>query len=149
MEYILGIVCPDLNTLRPGQNGRHFPDDIFKCIFLNESEWISIRISLIFVPKGQINNIPSLFQIMAWRRPGDKPLSEAIMVSLLTHVCVTRPQWVNTRNAFVLFVDYNAPMLYLDKLRWIFANPFVLHVFLAYYYTDFNILLPNNLRYPS
>ena len=31
---------------------------------------------------------------MAWRRPGDKPLSEPIMVSLLTHICVTRPQWV-------------------------------------------------------
>ena len=32
---------------------------------------------------------------MAWRRPGDKPLSEPMMVSLLTHICVTRPQWVN------------------------------------------------------
>ena len=36
-----------------------------------------------------------LFQIMAWRRPGNKPLSEAILVSLLTHKCFTRPQWVN------------------------------------------------------
>ena len=32
---------------------------------------------------------------MAWRRPGDKPLSEPMLVSLLTHICVTRPQWVN------------------------------------------------------
>ena len=32
---------------------------------------------------------------MAWRRPGDKPLSEPMMVSLLMHICVTRPQWVN------------------------------------------------------
>ena len=31
---------------------------------------------------------------MAWRRPGDKPLSEPRMESLLTHICVTRPQWV-------------------------------------------------------
>ena len=31
---------------------------------------------------------------MAWRRTGDKPLSEPMMVSLLTHICVTRPQWV-------------------------------------------------------
>ena len=31
---------------------------------------------------------------MAWRRPGDKPFSEPMMVSLLTHICVTRPQWV-------------------------------------------------------
>ena len=31
---------------------------------------------------------------MAWRRPGDKPLYEPMMVSLPTHICVTRPQWV-------------------------------------------------------
>ena len=84
-----------LNTLRPSQNGRHFPDDIFKCIFLNENVWISIKIPLKFVPKGPINNIPALFQIMAWLRPGDKPLSETMMVTLLTHICVTRPQWFN------------------------------------------------------
>ena len=63
-----------LNTLRPRQNGRHFPDDIFKCIFLNENVWISLEISLKFVPKVRVNNIPTLVQIMAWRRPGDKPL---------------------------------------------------------------------------
>ena len=31
---------------------------------------------------------------MTWRRPGDKPLSEPMMVSLLTHICITRPQWI-------------------------------------------------------
>ena len=82
------------NTLRPRQNGRHFADDIFKCIFLNENISIAIDISLKFVPEGRINNIPALVQIMAWRRLGDKPLSEPMMVSLLTHKCVTRPQWV-------------------------------------------------------
>ena len=86
----------EFNTLRPRQNGRHFTDDIFKCIFLNENVWISIKISLKFVPKCPINNIPTLVQIMAWRRPGDKPLSEAMMVKLPTHICVTRPQWVKT-----------------------------------------------------
>ena len=50
-------------------------DDIFKCIFLNENVWFSIKISLKVVPKDPIYNIPSLIQIMAWRRPGDKPLS--------------------------------------------------------------------------
>ena len=48
--------------------------------------------SLKFVPKGPINNIPAMAQIMAWRRPGDKPLSEPMIVSLPTHVCVARPQ---------------------------------------------------------
>ena len=95
------------NTLRPRQNGRHSPDDIFKCIFLNENIWILIAISLKFVPKGPINNIPALVQIMAWRWPGDKPLSEPMMVSLLTHICVTRPQWVNPDHAELYFRKYN------------------------------------------
>ena len=81
-----------INTLRPRQHGRHFADDTFKRILLNENVIISIKISLKFVSKSPINNIPALVQIMAWRRPGDKPLSEAMMVSLLTHICVTRPQ---------------------------------------------------------
>ena len=81
-------------TLRPRLNGRHFADDTFKRIFMYENVGISINISLKFVPKGLINNIPALVQIMAWRRPGDKPLSEPMMVNLLTHICVTRPQWV-------------------------------------------------------
>ena len=42
------------------QNGRHFPDDIFKCISLNENVWIPIKISLKFVPKVRIKNIPAL-----------------------------------------------------------------------------------------
>ena len=87
---------PILNTLRQRQNGRHIANDIFKCIFLNENTSISINISLKFVPEGQINNIPALVQIMAWRRLGAMPLSEPIMVSLLMHICVTRPQWVKS-----------------------------------------------------
>ena len=74
--------CYDLrhiNTLRPRQNGRHFTDDIFKCIFLNKNVWILIKISLKFVPKGRINNIPALVQIMACHLTGAKPLSEWMM----------------------------------------------------------------------
>ena len=85
-----------LNTLRPRQNGRHFPDDIFKWIFLNENAWILINTSPKFVPRGPITNIPTLVQVMAWRRPGDKPLSKPMMARLPTHICVTQPQWVNT-----------------------------------------------------
>ena len=86
--------CVDI--LRPRQNVRHFPDDIFKCIFVNDNVWISIKISLKFAPKARINNIPAMVQIMAWRRPGGKPLSETIVVSFLAHICVTRPQWVKS-----------------------------------------------------
>ena len=91
-----------LNPLSPRQNGRYFAADIFKCIFLNDNAWISLKISLKFVPKVRINNIPSLVQKMAWRRPGDKPLSEPMMVSLLTHICVTRPQLLNGQDEYTL-----------------------------------------------
>ena len=92
MDVING---PCINTLRPRQNGRHFADDTFKLIFVNANVRISIKISLKLVPKGPIYNIPALVQIMAWRRPGDKPLFEPMIISLPTHICVTRPQWVN------------------------------------------------------
>ena len=35
---------------------------------------------------------------MAWRRPGNKPLSEPIMVSLLTYIHVNPYEWVNVRD---------------------------------------------------
>ena len=63
-----------LNALRPRQNYRHSTDDILKCIF-NGNAWILLMISLGFVSKVPINNIPAFVQIMAWRRPGDKPVS--------------------------------------------------------------------------
>ena len=81
-----------INALRPRQDGRHFPDDILKWIFLNEKSLISIKISLKFVPQDLISNIPALAQITARRRPGDKPLSEPMMARLPTHICVTRLQ---------------------------------------------------------
>ena len=92
LTYLTRRLASVLNSLRPRQNGRNFADDTFKCIFLNENISISIKISLKFVPKVPINNIPALVQIMAWRRPGDKPLSEPMMVNLPTHICVTQPQ---------------------------------------------------------
>ena len=96
--------CQAIITLRPRQNGRHFADDTFKCIFLNENVRISIKISLKFVPKVPIDNIPALVQIMAWRRPGDKPLSEPMMDNLPTHICVTRPQWVIWSNGDLVYL---------------------------------------------
>ena len=105
-----------LNSLRPRLNRHPFADNIFKCIFLNENEWILSRISLNFVPKARINNIPSLVQIMAWCLPGDKPLSEPMMVSLLTHICVTRPQWVN----LLVKRPQNWVRTITDSMNWFF-----------------------------
>ena len=39
--------------------------------------------SMTYLYMGPINDIPALVQILAWRRPGDKPLSEPMMVILL------------------------------------------------------------------
>ena len=61
-----------------------------------------MKISLKFVPQDPINKIPVLVQIMAWRRPGDKPLSGPMIVRLPTHICVTRPQWVNNGKSVYL-----------------------------------------------
>ena len=84
-----------------------FSRRLFKCIFLKENVRILIKISLKFVPKSPIDNMPALFRIMAWRLPGDKPLSEAMMVSLLTQICVARPQWVNVKVVYQMYLDYN------------------------------------------
>ena len=101
-----------VNTLRPRQNHRHFVDDTFKPIFFNENIRISIKISLKFVPMCTINNIPALVQIMACCRSGDKPLSEPMMVRLLTHICVTWPQWVNG------FAPYKGSVIIWTKMGY-------------------------------
>ena len=73
------VKSTDINPQRVRQNGRHFADGIFQCIFLNENVWISFQISLKFVPEGSINNIPAVDQILAWHWPGSKPSSEPMM----------------------------------------------------------------------
>ena len=69
--FLVPLIASVLNTLKPRQNGRHFADDTFNRIFVNENVRIPMKISLKFVAKGIINNLPALVQIMAWRRPGD------------------------------------------------------------------------------
>ena len=85
-----GVVRPPLTHW-----GRDKVDAISQTTFSNAFSWMKIfEYRLKFVPKGPINNISALVQIMAWRLPGDKPLSESMMFSLPTHICVTGPQWV-------------------------------------------------------
>ena len=75
MISISGLSVCHFNKSPPGQNGRHFADDIFWCIFSNEKSCILVKISLKFVTNGLIDNNPALVQIIAWRRIGDEPLS--------------------------------------------------------------------------
>ena len=104
-----------------------FADDIFKCIFLNKDIWISIKNSLKFVAKVRIYNVPALVEIMYLRRLGPKPLSEPMMVSLLTHLCVFRLQWVNQH--YYVIGDLS-PLLsdVFNLLNWPLCNAHLLHL---------------------
>ena len=98
--YPASVNATSLNIPGTHQHGKalipvcltHWCQD--KMAAISHNLGISIKISLKFVHKGPINNIRALVQMMAWRRPGDKPLSEPMVVRLPTHICVTRPQWV-------------------------------------------------------
>ena len=138
------------NPLRPRQNDRHFADDTFNRIFVNEYVRIWIKFSLKFVLKGPINNIPALVQIMAWRRPGDKPLFEPGTVSLLTHICVTRPQWVKAwwhygdRNIFHLyFLFISQQMNYWSEIfdLWYYLSLHLPNTVLLWFLDNTNCLL--------
>ena len=86
-----------------------FFSDIFKCIFLNENVLISLQISMEFVPKVRVSNIRAFIQIMAWHRPGDKPLSEPMIVDLPTLIYLTLPRWVNLYRTEALTEPIRAP----------------------------------------
>ena len=108
-------------------------DDISKPISLNETVWMSIKIWLTFVANVPVNNIPALDQMMALCWKGDKPLSEPMIVRSPTHICITRPQWVDADD--YLMSDAHA-MTYLihlscyhahrkyERVNWTTALPF-------------------------
>ena len=110
---VLLMVCYHVNhfnTLRPRQDGHCFPDDTLERIFLKENVIILIKNSLKFVPKGPINDIPTLVQIMAGRRPGDKPW-------LPTHMCVTRPQRVKLKSNVHTYISFKiCTLCHAEKL---------------------------------
>ena len=65
---------------------------------------------------------------MAWRRPGDKPLSEPMMVSLLTHICVTRPQFLKNKNNRISDIS-NQIQCY--SCKWFFYYDIYIHVYIS------------------
>ena len=77
LKYIFMLFL--INSSPPGQNGCHFADNSLKCIFMNEKFYISIQISLKFVPKGPTDNFAELVQVMARCRTGNKPLPEPML----------------------------------------------------------------------
>ena len=61
MPFWLFLHRPYLNFSPPGQNGRHFTDDIFRFIFVNEKFCILIKILLKFVPKVRLTTTQHWF----------------------------------------------------------------------------------------
>ena len=84
-----------VNTLRQWQNGRHFVNDIFKCFFLNRNVWIPIEISLKFNPGVQLTIFQHWFSQWLGNRCHSHCLNQWWLPSLPTHICFTRPHWVN------------------------------------------------------
>ena len=56
----LSLLMKPINSSPPGQNGRLFTDDIFRCIFVYEKFCMLIKILLKFVPKGLTDHNPAL-----------------------------------------------------------------------------------------
>ena len=96
MSFTMANKFRSVNSSPPGQYGRHFPNDISRCLLMNEKFCILIKVSPKFVPKCPIDNNPALVQIMAWHQIGARPLSEPMLTDSLTHVCGTRGWWVNS-----------------------------------------------------
>ena len=58
-------------------------EDIFNCIFSNENDRIPIQMSLKYVSRSAVYSKSALVQVMAWRRTGDKPLPEPMMIQFI------------------------------------------------------------------
>ena len=95
--------------------------------------WISIKISLNFVSSGPFDNIPTIAQIMAWRWPGDNPLFEPMVVSILTHICFTRSQCVNCSIGVLVLISLLFGHIYIKPSRFLVIHVFILchneHIF--------------------
>ena len=91
-EFEAGLIdiltSVQLNTLWPERKGSHFAGDISKYNFMKDTFGILIKISLIFVAKGPIDNKSALVQVVAWYQTGDKPIRDP-MVTMLTDIYVS------------------------------------------------------------
>ena len=109
-----------MHSSTPRQNGGLFADDVFRWIFMNEKFCILIKISLKFVPKGSIDNIPALWQWPGANQATSHYLDHWVMIFLLTHICVTRPQQVNIYTAPSLHAV--PPVKIPSSLHWRHVN---------------------------
>ena len=88
---IMPLGISSCKLIPPGQNGHHYADNIFKCIFWNE---IAMQISLKFVPKGAFHSKLTLVQVMAWHQTDDKPLIELMLTQVTDTYMQHKGRWV-------------------------------------------------------
>ena len=91
-HYTVGCLLVSLLSLNaspPGQNGRHFADEIFRCISVNETFCILIRISLTFVAKGLIDNMSALVRFMVYSHAISQSLKLYVKYNLLLDSLIT------------------------------------------------------------
>ena len=127
---------------------RHFADNIFLCIFLSAKFRIWIQISLKLVRSGAIDNKPALFQVMAWRRAGDKPLSEPMLTLFTDAYMRHQGRWVKAWrhmisevvcncNSGSTWCDFNHVCEEIISVKCI-SVIVVLNVFILFYVRDSN-----------
>ena len=120
----LSLVCSWFNTLRPRGSRHHLADDIFKYIFLNENVWILINILLKFIPKGPINNIPALVQMMAWRRPRQQAIiwTDKNIERHTAHTILSWPnpkQWRIVHTSNLMMIIRQSLLSQSSQGRWV------------------------------
>ena len=119
MIYTKALMVPSfINTLRPRQNGCHFADGIFKSIFFKENVRISIDISLKFVPKGHINDIPALAQIIVWRQSWCLVYWRQCPIMGYEALLTFPFQWRFVADKMAYFIPYGLFLLQQYQLHW-------------------------------
>ena len=125
-----------VNTLSTEQNGHHFAEDIFKCTSVNKNAW-KFHWSL-WVP---LENKPTMVQVMAWCRPGDRPLFESILSKHYSHNELTTS--VSANWCYVGLLGWQHIIAPLDD-----ATPHLKYIFHSHdiMTSDGNFYQPKNTR---
>ena len=112
------IFCPGIGGLKTGAMTAF--EHVFFAVINHSDQWSILTRGP--TPVQPNRNIPALGQITAWRPPGDKPLSEPMMVSLLTHICVPWLQWLSNPQAqalaYQVFGAYRLPICVFHYKRF-------------------------------
>ena len=105
------VSCP------PEQNGRHFADDICKCIFLDEIYWFRLKFHWRLFPRVHLPIFPYWFRQWLGADHATSQYLNQCWSNSLTHICGTRGIWVNNHLIRKLaWVFYRAMRTICDQL---------------------------------